>query len=64
MMRELIPGVIVAVPLSQSWVFAVGCVMASQSVSTVVGHCIEVIHRALCREETTQLSVNTPAKLK
>lgn len=50
-MWELIPGVVVAVPLPQPRVPAVSCVMASQSVPRVVGHCIQVVHRTLCREK-------------
>lgn len=41
------PGVVVAVPLPQRRVPAIGCVMASQSVPRVVGHGVEVIHGAL-----------------
>lgn len=49
-MWELIPGVVVAVPLPQRWVLAVSCVMASQRISRVVGYCVQVIHSTLCRE--------------
>lgn len=41
------PGVIVAVPLPQCWVLAVGCVMASQSVSRVVGNGVQVVDGTL-----------------
>lgn len=41
------PGVVVAVPLPQPRVPAVGRVMASQSVPRVVGYCIQVIHSTL-----------------
>lgn len=49
-MWDLIPGVIVAVPLPQCRVPAVRGVMASQGVPSVVGYRIQVIHRMLCME--------------
>lgn len=60
MMWELIPGVVVAVPLPQRWVFAVSCVMASQCVSRVVGYCIQIVHNTLCgQRQHSQYSSNS-----
>lgn len=53
-----VPGVVVAVPLPQRRVPAVGSVVAPQSVSRVVGYCIQVIHSTLCMDRQT-LRVNT-----
>lgn len=52
----MVPGVVVAVPLPQRRVPAVGRVMAAQSVPGVVGHGVQVIHGALCRERQTGVS--------
>lgn len=58
----MVPGVVVAVPLPQRRVPAVGRVMAAQSVSGVVGHRVQVIHSALCRERQTGVSHQSPAE--
>lgn len=63
MMWELIPGVIVAVPLPQRWVFAVSCVMASQCISRVVGYCIQVVHNTLCTQRQHSQYLSNPVGL-
>lgn len=62
-MWEAIPGVIVAVPLPQHWVPAVSCVMASQCISSVVRHGVQVIHSPLCKERRRSQSALSKPKL-
>lgn len=60
MTRDLIPGVIVAVPLPQRRVPAARCVMASQGVPGVVGHGVQVVDGTLCTNRR-QRSFNDPS---
>lgn len=47
--NRAIPGVVVAVPLAERGVPAVRRVMAPQGVSTMVGHCVQVVRDAVWR---------------
>lgn len=47
--NHVIPGVVVAVPLAERGMPAVRRIMASHGVSTMVGHCVQVVRDALWR---------------